>query len=186
MSPRAIEFPIAGLTDGVVAVRPIADADLPAIVDAAQDPEISRFTRVPNPYGEADARQFQRSTETGMAAGAEFTGVIVDATSGRLLGTLGLHSIDTANRRCSAGYWVAAAQRGRGIARRALALACRFGFEELGLERIEVWIEPANLPSLRVAEAVGFKREGLLRSFAEVNGQRRDMLMYSLLRGDLR
>ena len=47
------------------------------------------------------------------------------------------------------------------------------------MQRIELWIEPGNAPSLRVAEEAGFTREGLLRSFMVVAGQRRDMLMYS-------
>jgi [ribosomal protein S5]-alanine N-acetyltransferase len=186
VSPRPIAFPIGGLSDEVVRLRLLADADLPAIVDAVQDAEIPRFTRVPAPYDATDARQFQRAAETGLASGTELVTVIVDAGDQRLLGTVGLHSIDFANRRGSAGYWVAASDRGRGVARRALTLLCRFGFDELGLERIELWIEPANAASLRVAEAVGLQREGLLRSFAEVGGRRRDMLMYSLLPGDLR
>ena len=53
------------------------------------------------------------------------------------------------------------------------------------MKRVELWIEPGNGPSLRVAEAAGFAREGLLRSFMHVGGRRRDMLMYSLLPVDL-
>ena len=53
------------------------------------------------------------------------------------------------------------------------------------MKRIELWIEPSNVASLTVAERAGFTREGLLRSFMEIGGERRDMLMYSLLPGDL-
>ena len=63
---------------------------------------------------------------------------------------------------------------------------CRFAFDELGAQRIELWIEPANGSSLRVAEATCFHREGLLRSFMPIGDVRRDMLMYSLLPEDLR
>ena len=52
------------------------------------------------------------------------------------------------------------------------------------MSRIELWIEPENAPSLRVAERAGFTREGLLRSFAVIDGRRRDMLMYSRIAGD--
>ena len=45
-----IEFPVDALSDGVVHLRLIAEADIPAIVDAVQDPEIPRWTRVPQPY----------------------------------------------------------------------------------------------------------------------------------------
>ncbi len=105
--------------------------------------------------------------------------MIADAQSERLIGAVGLHNIDPVHRRCSAGYWVAAEARGRGAGQRALALLSEYAFAELGVQRIELWIEPGNAPSLRVAEEAGFTREGLLRSFMVVAGQRRDMLMYA-------
>ena len=49
------------------------------------------------------------------------------------------------------------------------------------MQRVELWIEPENAGSLGVAEAAGFRREGLLRSFMPIGDVRRDMLMYSLL-----
>ena len=41
------------------------------------------------------------------------------------------------------------------------------------------------MPSQRVAEKAGFRREGVLRSFRELKGMRRDYVIYSLLPGDL-
>jgi len=185
LSPRPIEFPVEGLSDGVVRLRLIADADLPAIVEAVQDPEIPRFTTVPSPYGAEEARHWQRSATTGLRAGTDLPALVVDAEDGRLLGAVGLHNLDPETGRCSAGYWVAAGERGRGVAARGLALLGRFAFDELGAKRIELWIEPVNTASLRVADAVGFHREGLLRSFMPIGDVRRDMLMYSLLPEDV-
>ncbi|MGH2953257.1 MAG: GNAT family N-acetyltransferase [Solirubrobacterales bacterium] len=184
MSPRPIEFPVEGLSDGVVRLRLLTDADLPAIVDAAQDPEIPRWTTVPHPYGTNDARHFLRTATAGREAGTDLAVLIVDPGDDRLLGAVGLHGIDPATGRCHAGYWVAADARRRGGASRALRLLCGFAFEELDVKRIEVWIDPGNAPSLRVAESVGFVREGLLRSFMPIRGERRDMLVYSLLPGE--
>jgi ribosomal-protein-alanine N-acetyltransferase len=185
LSPRPISFPVEGLDDGVVRVRLMSDADLPDIVAAVQDPEIPRWTRVPTPYGEGDARQFQRSVTNGLAAGTDLAGLVVDAETDELLGAVGVHGIDPESGRCSAGYWVAARARGRGVAARAMRLVCAYAFEELGVQRVELWIDPHNKASLGVAEAVGFTREGLLRSFMPIQGQRRDMLMYSLLPDEL-
>ena len=181
---RAIEFPVEGLSDGVVRLRLMTEADIPTVVEAVQDPEIPRFTTVPEEYGEQEARHWQRMATTGLSAGTELATVIVDPDDGRLLGAVGLHNVSPETGRCSAGYWVAAGERGRGVARRGLALLCRFAFDDLSVQRIELWIEPANPASQRVAESVGFSREGLLRSFMQVGGRRRDMLMYSLLPGD--
>jgi RimJ/RimL family protein N-acetyltransferase len=185
LSPKPIEFPAEGLSDGVVRLRLLADADLPAIVEAVQDPEIPRWTTVPAPYGDDEARQWQRSSAAGLAAGTDLATLVVDADDGRLLGAMGIHGLDRETGRCSAGYWLAAGERRRGIASRGLTLLCRYSFGELGVKRIELWIQPENTPSLGVAERVGFHREGLLRSFMPIDGQRRDMLMYSLLPGDL-
>jgi RimJ/RimL family protein N-acetyltransferase len=185
LSPASIEFPVEGISDGVVCLRLISDADIPAIVAAVQDPAIPRFTTVPDPYGEDEARQWQRMATTGLRAGTDLPALIVDASDDTLLGAVGLHNLDPETRRCSAGYWVAAPARGRGVARRALQLLSGFAFATLGVQRIELWIEPVNAASLRVAEEVGFTREGLLRSYMHVGGERRDMLMYSLLPDDL-
>ena len=185
MTRVRIEFPVEGLSDGVVTLRLMSEADVPAIVAAVQDPEIPRYTRVPDTYGEEEARQWQRMASTGLRTGTELPTLIVDAADGRLLGAVALHNLDPESGRCSAGYWVAADERRRGVARRGLGLLCGYAFAELGVKRIELWIEPGNAASLRVAETVGFSREGLLRSFMHVGGRRRDMLMYSLLPGEL-
>lgn len=186
MSPAPIEFPVEGLSDGVVRLRLMADADLPAIVEAVQDPDIVRWTLIPSPYGDEEARQWQRTAAAGIAGGTDLPTVVVDADDGRLLGAVGVHGLDPETGRCFSGYWVTAGERGRGVAARALALLSRFAFEELGVSRIELWVMPENEASLRVAERVGFAREGLLRSYMPVRGERRDMLMYSLLPGEVR
>ncbi len=174
-----------GLSDSVVRLRPPADADVERIAEYCRDPEIARYTRLPSPYEPRHAREWRQRSDAGIAAGTEIGAVVVDAGSGELLGSVGM-GLDPETSRASAGYWVAAPARGRGIASRALKLLARFAFDELCVERIELWIEPANAPSLRVAEAVGFHREGLLRSFMPIHGVRHDMLMYSLLPIDLR
>jgi ribosomal-protein-alanine N-acetyltransferase len=182
---RRIELPVEGLNDGVVRVRVIADPDLRAIAEACQDPEISRYTTIPTPYERHHAREWQQRASAGMAAGTDIGAVVADAESDVVLGSVGLHGIDRATGRCAGGYWVAREARRRGVATRGMRLLCRYAARELGIERIELWIEPSNIPSQRVAEAVGFRREGLMRSFMPIQGRRRDMLMYSLLPGDL-
>ena len=113
--------------------------------------------------------------------------MIVDADDGELLGAVGLHDLDPASGRCSAGYWVAAAARGRGVATRACALLCALrASTSSACSGSSSGSSPRTPPRCAVAEAVGFAREGLLRSFMPIAGERRDMLMYSLLPDDLR
>jgi RimJ/RimL family protein N-acetyltransferase len=76
--------------------------------------------------------------------------------------------------------------RGRGVATRALELMARWVFaadEELG--GLELRADVENRSSQRVAEKAGFVREGVLRSSLALKGERRDVVMYSLVREDL-
>ena len=82
-------------------------------------------------------------------------------------------------------YWTFPAHRGRGVASRALGRLCRFAFDELAVERIELLAEPDNAASLRVAEKAGFTREGVLRRQAVFCDERRDMVLFSLLPDDV-
>jgi RimJ/RimL family protein N-acetyltransferase len=181
-----IEFPVEGLSDGRVRLRLIAEADLPAIVAACQDPEIPRWTRVPDSYGDSDAREWLDAQQQRRDAGSELHLVVVDARRDELLGSIGLVDIDWKDRRGSIGYWVTPGARGRGVATNAVRLLAAWGFEELGLGRVEIRSQPKNEASHRVAERAGFTREGVLRSHALIKGQRRDMVVFSLLPGEMR
>jgi ribosomal-protein-alanine N-acetyltransferase len=77
---------------------------------------------------------------------------------------------------------VSPAHRGRGIATSALKALTRFAWTIPALYRIELYIEPWNRSSIHVAEAAGYQREGLLRSYQEIGGIRRDMLLYATTR----
>lgn len=186
MSPRPIEVPVEGLTDGVVRLRLGSDADVERITAFVQDPDVIRWTTIP-PGQDAEATQnWMRRGMAGMATGTDVSFVIADAATDEPLGTMGLHEINRATERAVAGYVLALEARGRGLARRALRLLCAFAFDELRLARVEVTIEAENLASRATAESVGFREEGVLRSYMRIAGKRRDMLMYGLLPDDLK
>jgi RimJ/RimL family protein N-acetyltransferase len=105
------------LEDDVVRLRPFEDGDVPAIAAACQDPEIPRWTTVPSPYTEADARAWLESDE-------EESFAVVDRASGELLGSIGVRYLDDGSG--EVGYWVKREARGRGVATRALGLVARW------------------------------------------------------------
>ncbi len=83
-------------------------------------------------------------------------------------------------------YWTFPRHRNQGVAKRAVRLACRFAFQDLGIERLEAYVEPDSVASRRVVEAVGFTEEGIARARELTeHGERRDMVLYSILRGEL-
>jgi RimJ/RimL family protein N-acetyltransferase len=164
------------LEDEVLRLRPFEEGDVPAIVAACQDPEIPRWTAVPSPYTEADARAW-------LDSGEEESFAVVDRTSGELLGSIGVRYFDGGIG--EVGYWVKREARGRGVATRALALVARWALVDKELGRFQLRADVANEASQRVAERAGFVREGVLRSALAFKGERRDVVMYSLVREDL-
>ena len=167
------------LTDGVVTLRSWEPADAPAIVECiAGDEEMDGWLdRLPQPYTLADAQFY-----IGLESEEKFA--VTDASSGRILGAIGVtwHEPD----RGEIGYWLRADARGRGYTTRAVQLIARHAFAKGG-QRIFLRADPLNLGSCRVAEKAGFTREGVLRSvhWNPRLGRRQDLVMYSLLPGEL-
>ena len=82
------------------------------------------------------------------------------------------------------GYWLLAPARGRGLATRAVRLLSDWALGPCGLDRVEAWVEPDNATSVAVLTRVGFLREGRLRSFLVLGGERTDVEVFSRLRSD--
>jgi RimJ/RimL family protein N-acetyltransferase len=168
------------LRDEWLVLRPWHEDDAPAVYAECQDPEIQHWIPViPRPYTEQDARAFV----TGALGLGPYQFAVEE--DGGLVGSIGM-GVNEETRTGQIGYWCARRARGRGITTHALRLLCRYAFEELSLERLELITDPENLVSQRVAERAGFKREGILRShLPHADGRRRDSVMFSLLPGEL-
>jgi RimJ/RimL family protein N-acetyltransferase len=180
-----IEFPVEGIGDDEIRLRLRSDADVPALVAICQDPEIPRWTRVPENYSEETAHEWAKRAAADERSGAGLHLLVADAETDRLLGSAGIVHIDWEESRCEIGYFLAREERGRGLMARAVRLLSRWIFDTLPMDRLEIHTEPQNQASCRVAERAGFTFEGVLRSHFVNKGRRRDAASYSLIRGEL-
>jgi [ribosomal protein S5]-alanine N-acetyltransferase len=183
MTPIAL--PGEPLVEGATALRPWRDSDVAEVARACRDPEIVRWTRVPENYGESDARAFLLHRYDAMLSETTAPFAVVSPQD-RLLGSVALIRMDWVHRRGEAGYWLAREARGRGHATRALRLICAWGFAALGLERVDLYAATGNQASQRVAERAGFSREGVLRAYLTGKEGQLDMVAYGLLADELR
>jgi len=78
------------------------------------------------------------------------------------------------------GYWVASSATGGGVATAALALGLDHCFGPVMLHRVEATVRPENAASRAVLAKVGFREEGLLRQYLEVDGAWRDHLLVAI------
>jgi len=101
------------------------------------------------------------------------------------LGGGGLNSLHLTHGFANLGYWVRTDNTSRGTATRATRLIARFGFEVLGLARLEIVVAVENRASQRVAEKVGATHEGVLRNRLAHGTGFTDAVMFSLIPQDI-
>ncbi|MCP4182556.1 MAG: GNAT family N-acetyltransferase [Hyphomicrobiales bacterium] len=87
-------------------------------------------------------------------------------------------------RTCNIGYWMSEKFAARGYMGLCVEVLCDHIFDHLNLHRVEAACLPHNQRSSRLLERAGFVQEGLLRDYLEIDGKRRDHLLYSLLKRD--
>lgn len=170
------------MQDGDLRLEPLGKAHLDDLAELGRDPDVQRFTYVPVPWPEGFERTWLERYDQADGTRAGFA--IVDLESGEFLGMAALVWVDLEASQAEAGYIVAPAARGRGVAVRALQLLTDWAHGELGLERVELRITVENEPSMRVAERAGYVREGVMRSLHFKQGMRTDVAVYSRLATD--
>lgn len=143
---------------------------------------VKYLTSVPWPYTRPDADIYIERARTGRAQEKGLYYLILDQSTGELLGTIDLRfdPEETAHF----GYWLATPVWGRGYASEALAALLDFGFEVLGLKRIWGAAMPDNPASIRVMEKCGLARGGMMRVQRPNFGDEVDMVKLELLHSD--
>jgi RimJ/RimL family protein N-acetyltransferase len=98
--------------------------------------------------------------------------------TGHSLGYGGLFNIEAEGTKAEIGYGILKEHWGRGYVGEAVKEMSRFGFEDLQLHRIFGLVDPANTPSARILEKLGYEKEGLLRHDEYARGQYFDMTVW--------
>ncbi len=100
----------------------------------------------------------------------------------KLIGRIALHSVDFGIQRSSGvSYWIDESETNKGYVTEALATLISFAFEEISLHRIWLKITKQNKASAKIAEKLGFTREGISRKCLFINREWQDANVYSLL-----
>ena len=84
----------------------------------------------------------------------------------------------------SIGYWIGKRYSRKGYMFEALSILLPSLFVDLRLHRIEAAVLTHNKPSRNLLEKIGFKQEGICRSYLKIDGKWQDHIMYSLLKRD--
>lgn len=172
-----MEIILASLT-----LRAWAESDAKALVRHANDPEIAKNLRdrFPQPYTAHDAEAWI----TFCRAQPEITNFAI-AVGGEAVGAVGIDIFADVHRKTGEiGYWLGREVWGRGLATTAVIATTQYGFEKLGLVRVQAGVFHWNPASCRVLEKAGFTREGRLRNHVTKGDITGDVIMYSRIPSD--
>jgi len=123
------------------------------------------------------ARCSARERERELGSGYGF-GIFV---GGRFCGEINLNSIQRGPfQNAYIGYWMDEAMAGNGYTPEAVAVLCRFAFEDLGLHRVQISIIPRNSASRRVVEKLQLRAEGVAERYLEINGTWEDHIRFAI------
>jgi len=148
-----IPWPDPPLRSGDLVLRPWQTEDAPALVAAWEDPEIRLWTGVPERRDLAAAQRWIAGVDARRARWLSLD-LVVDR-GGAVVGEVGLWDLDRAAGTAQAGWWTAAAHRGKGVATTATTLLVRWATTALGLHEVLARCDPANPASRIVAERAG-------------------------------
>ena len=174
-------------SNDLVKIRRHELVDVPLLFDAARESiaDVSRWLPWCHPrYSIEESLEWVLKCQKAWDEGLEYSFAIFDGHTEAFAGGVGLNQLDRFHRVANLGYWVRTGCTGRSLATAAARLAANFGFEELGLTRIEITAAVENKASRRVAEKLGALREGVLRKRLVINDQSQDVVIHSLLAED--
>ena len=109
---------------------------------------------------------------------------LANTQTNEFMGTVGYNSWNVYNKRAEISYDLIRRYWRKGIMTKALNNALIFGFQTMGLQRIEARTMLDNIPSQKILEKLGFKKEGVLRSYRVIRGKPTDIVLYSLIKSD--
>jgi RimJ/RimL family protein N-acetyltransferase len=171
-------------------VRPFRRRDLDSLVDAAADSLSDLNKWLPwahSGYGRRDALMFLRDSVSAWSEGRAFDFTIRYLDDpGFHVGNVSVWYVSRQSRVGEVGYWIRSSETRQGVATEATARILEVAFDELALHRVVLRIAVGNEGSERVAEKLGFAREGLLRQELQVNGEWMDHSIWGLLEEEYR
>ena len=166
-------------------LRPLRVGDAADMFDYAQREDVTTYLLWSPHQSISYTRDYLKYVEKRYAMGEFYDWAVVEKESGRMIGTAGFTSFDFPHNGAQIGYVLNPDFHGRGYATEAASRVLQFGFEELGLHRIEARFMEGNHASLRVMEKLGMRPEGYRRDGMLVKGSYRTVGTCAVLSGEV-
>jgi RimJ/RimL family protein N-acetyltransferase len=161
-------------------LRPLEIKDLALRVKWINDREVSKTLMFDYPTSVAKTEKWFQNT---LMDDSKKNFSIIRIDTDAVVGMAGLLDIDQKHKRAQLYITIGEKDNwGKGIATEVIPILLRYGFEELGLNKIYLYTLPSNERARQLYERIGFSREGILRQHYFCVGQLQDLTVHSILR----
>jgi RimJ/RimL family protein N-acetyltransferase len=163
-------------------IRRFQDNDLAKLIAYRADPDVARY-QMWETYNETQAKELigsVKNKEPGEPGAFQFA--LESKSFGELIGDLMLRADEHDKRLGEIGYTLAKHAQGQGLATEAMQALLKFCFETLSMHRLSATADPRNLPSLKLLERLGFRREAYFVKSLWFKGEWADDVVYALLK----
>ncbi len=174
------------LTTERLTLRKMLVADTSDMYEYASREEVTKYLTWTPHTDRTYTREYLQYLGNRYSAGMFYDWAIVYEPDCKMVGTCGFTSFNCSSDSAEVGYVLNPAYWGKGIAPEALCSVMEFGFETLGLNRIEAHFMEENDRSRRVMEKVGMTFEGILREGMLVKGNYVNVGICSILASEWR
>ncbi len=158
------------LTTERLTLRKMLVADTSDMYEYASREEVTRYLTWMPHSDRSYTREYLQYLGNRYSAGMFYDWAIVYEPDCKMIGTCGFTSFNCSHDSAEVGYVLNPEYWGKGIAPEAVTRVLEFGFEDLGLHRIEARFMEENDRSRRVMEKVGMTFEGIIREGMFVKG----------------
>lgn len=172
------KFPV--LSTERLILRRVSDRDSEGIYRCFSDPHTMRYMGTPLDDPLSITGIVEDYME-GYDEGYSLIWSLEHRKTGCFLGTAGFEDFSFLDFKAEAGFSLLSSQQGMGYMTEAMIAIIGFGFESIGLNRIEAMVHPENTGALKLVEKLGFTSEGRLRKSIFFNGHFHDQLVFSML-----
>lgn len=178
--------PIESICAERLMLRPVAERDLPDLLEINGDPEVTRFLPYATWQSLDDGAAWLRRMETLGSTGAGQQLVVARNEDGKVIGTVLLFKFDEGSARVELGYVLGRQYWKQGLMREALEAVCAHAFSAMAIRRMEAEVNPMNHGSNALLQRVGFTLEGTMRQRWVAKGVAYDTNFYGYLAEDWR
>lgn len=173
------EFPI--LQTERLLLRQFVDTDLEKVFKGLSHPEIIKYYGVSYQTLEATKEQMTFFADL-EKNGTGIWWAVCSIDNKTFYGAGGLNSLNKEHKKAEIGFWLISDFWGKGIMKEAMPLICNYGFNNLGLHRIEGIVETENKNCKNAIAKLNFKHEGTMKECEVKNGKFISLDIYAMVK----